>query len=45
MSMYDDRFDDTAPNDNVVADKGTLDPLTESAAIVARDAQEYSRRC
>ncbi|NHN46489.1 AAA family ATPase [Halostella sp. JP-L12] len=40
MSKYDDRFDDTAPDDSVFADKGALDPLTDPDEIVARDAQE-----
>jgi len=40
MSKYDDLFDDTAPDDSVFADKGTLDPLREPDEIVARDAQE-----
>ncbi len=29
MSTYDDLFDETAPDDNLFADKGALDPLAE----------------
>lgn len=40
MTGYDDLFAETAPDDNVFADKRALDPLREPEEIVARDAQQ-----
>jgi archaeal cell division control protein 6 len=40
MSTYDDRFAETAPDDSLFIDKGTLDPLADPEEIVARDVQE-----
>lgn len=40
MSKYDDLFDETAPDDSVFADKGALDPLTESKETIRSPASD-----
>lgn len=37
MKKYDDLFDETTPDDSVLADKSALNPLAEPDGIIARE--------